>query len=355
MNRKLLLAGISLLFIAMMAASACGDDDTPTPVPSTPTSALATPTPQVGGSLTIYSGREENLIGPIIEQFKQAAGIDVGVKYGKNAELVATIQEEGNNSPADIFFGSDPGALGALQDRLVVLPNDILDKVPVQLRSREGRWVGISGRSRVVVYNTDVLSEEDLPDSILDFTDPKWKGRIGWAPLNGSFQAFVTALRKIEGEEAARQWLEGIKANDVKDYPKNTPIVDAVGRGEIDLGFVNHYYLFRFIAEEGEDFSARNYYPKGGDVGATILAAGAGILDTSGNKPAAERFLEFMLSTVAQQYFVSRTFEYPMVEGVNVHPLLTPLSELQVPDVDLSQLSDLEGTLELLRETGVLP
>lgn len=349
MTRARLSRAIAIFLVGMLLvvalAAACGSDD----------ATKAGQAEKEPGNLIIYSGREEKLIGPIIEQFKLATGIDVGVKYGKNPSLVATIEEEGNNSPADIFFGSDPGSLGALQHRLVLLPDTILNRVPSAFRSREGKWVGISGRSRVIVYNTEKLTEADLPDSIFDFTDPKWKGRIGWAPTNGSFQTFVTALRKAEGEDAARQWLEDIQANDPKVYPKNTPIVQAVADGEIDVGFVNHYYLFRFLAEEGESFKARNYYLKGGDPGAIVLVAGAGILDTSNNRENAEKFLEFLLSTVAQQYFASQTFEYPLVEGVKINPLLVPLSEIEVPDLDLSQLEDLEATIELLRDTGVLP
>ncbi len=307
------------------------------------------------GKLTIYSGREESLVGPVIEQFSETAGIDVAVKYGKSAELIATIREEGGNSPADIFFASDPGALAALSDRFATLPDHILGLVGEPFRSRDGTWVGISGRARVVVYNTNKLTEADLPDSIFDFTDPKWRGRIGWAPTNGSFQAMVTAMRIIEGEERTRQWLVGIKANDPKEYPKNTPIVQAAADGEIDVGFVNHYYLYRFLAEQGESFSARNHFLKAGDAGAVVLVAGASILDTSDSVEEAEQFLEFMLSPVAQQYFAGQTFEYPLVEGTRPQVGLIPLSEIEIPDIDLSQLADLEGTLRLLRETGVLP
>ncbi|MEE8370041.1 MAG: iron ABC transporter substrate-binding protein, partial [Dehalococcoidia bacterium] len=323
-----------------LAAVACGGDSG---------------TASAGGRLTIYSGREEVLVAPVIEQFEKATGINVAVKYGKNSELIATIREEGNNSPADLYFGSDPGALGVISDRLVELPDEILNQVDARFRSRDGKWVGISGRARVVVYNTERLSEADLPSSIFGFTDPQWKGRIGWAPTNGSFQAMVTAMRIVEGEERTRQWLEGIKANAPQEYPKNTPIVAAVAAGEIDVGFVNHYYLYRFLAEEGESFSARNYYLQGGDAGAVVLAAGAGIMDTSKNVEAAEKFLEFMLSPVAQQYFASQTFEYPLVDGVRIEKGLLPLSEIEVPDIDLSNLADLKGTLDLLRETGALP
>lgn len=305
--------------------------------------------------LTIYSGRQEQLVGPIIQQFSKATGIPVQVKYASTSALAATILEEGSKSPADLFFAQDPGALGAVSDLFIVLPNSILNRVGKHFHSPEGRWVGISGRARVVVYNTQKLSEADLPDSILEFTDPRWKGRIGWPPTNGSFQAFVTALRLAKGDDVALHWLKGIKANNPKAYRNNTATVKAVADGEVDVGFVNHYYLFRFLEEQGESFPARNHYLKGGDPGALILVSGAGILSTSRNVNAAQRFLDFMLSDVAQQYFASKTFEYPLVVGVKTHRLLLPISQVQTPDIDLGALADLEGTLKLLRKAGVIP
>ena len=305
--------------------------------------------------LTIYSAREETLVGPLIKQFEDATGVDVGVKYGSNSGLAATIREEGSKSPADIFFASDPGQLGQMSDLFIRLPDSILAQVSAQVQSRDGKWVGISGRARVIVYNTERLTEADLPDSILDFTDPKWQGRIGWPPSNGSFQAFVTAMRVTLGEEATRRWLEGIQANDPKVYPKNTPIVKAAAEGEIDVGFVNHYYLIRFLQEEGESFRARNYHPKGKDLGTMMLVNGAGILSTAKNVENAQRFLNFMLSQVGQQYFASQTFEYPLVDGVKTNRLIMPLDQLELPDVDLSWLDDVQGTQKLLREVGIIP
>ena len=345
-----------LLTVVLVVGLACGGS--PTPTQSSQSSPTQVPSIDEGrdepGELVIYSGREEDLIGSIVEQFVAATGIDVKVNYGSNAALVATIQEEGQNSPADVYYGSDPGSLGALES-MQALPDIIMEKVDSKLSSRQGKWVAISGRARTVVYNTETISEDDLPSSILEFTSPEWKGRIGWAPTNGSFQAFVTALRVAQGEEGARAWLEGIQANEPRIYPKNTPIVQATADGEIDVGFVNHYYLFRFLAEEGEEFKARNYFPTGGDVGATILVSGAGVLDSSDNEANAHKFIEFLLSAVSQQYFASQTFEYPLVEGVKTHPELLPLSEIDIPDVDLGSLRDLEGTLELLRDTGIVP
>ena len=235
------------------------------------------------------------------------------------------------------------------------LNTQLLASVPEWARSPEGLWVGISGRARVLVYNPERLSEEDLPDDIFDLTDPKWKGRIGWAPTNGSFLTMVTGMRALWGEDKTREWVEGIVANEPKDYPKNTPQVAAVASGEIDIGMPNHYYLYRFLAEEGDDFPARNYHPRAGGPGSLVMVAGAGVLDASDNKELATKFVEFLLSTVAQQYFAGQTFEYPLVEGVATNRLLTPLDEINQPTIPLAQLADLAGTTQLLRDAGALP
>jgi iron(III) transport system substrate-binding protein len=309
-----------------------------------------------GEGLVVYSGRNEELVGPIIERFEEESGIDVEVRYGDTAELAATILEEGQNSPADVFFSQDAGALGALANEGILspLPEDTLSQVEERFRDPNGEWVGISGRARVVAYNTEALSEDELPSSILDFTDPEWNGRIGWAPTNGSFQAFVTALRVIEGEDAAREWLEGVQANDPRRYDNNLAILEGVASGEIEVGFVNHYYLFQLQEESGGDVPAANYYFQNGDPGSLVNVAGIGILNTADNTPEAEEFMEFMLSEEAQSYFADETFEYPLIKGVPINEDLVPLSEIETPDVDLGNLDDLQGTLDLLRETFVL-
>ena len=308
------------------------------------------------GALVIYSGREEALVGPIIEQFEQESGVDVQVRYGDTAELAATILEEGANSPADVFLAQDPGALGAVAEAGAFrgLPEETLNLVDARFRSPDGLWVGTSGRARVVAYNTEAVAEDELPGSIFGFTDPEWSGRIGWSPTNGSFQAFVTALREIEGEDRAREWLEGIQANDPLEYPDNSSTLEAVASGEVEVGFVNHYYLYRALEEQGDGFGARNHFLEAGDPGNLVIVSGAGILETASNPGAAEDFIDFMLSEEAQQYFADETFEYPMIDGVQAAEGLVPLNEIQTPDVDLGNLDDLEGTLELLRETGVL-
>jgi iron(III) transport system substrate-binding protein len=313
--------------------------------------AASTPSP---GEVVVYSGREESLVGPILQEFERSTGIRVQVKYASSGAMAATILEEGDRSPADVFFSSDPGALGAVAGRLSPLPERILGRVSPDFRARDGRWVGVTGRARVVVYNPERVQESELPASIQGFVDPKWRGRIGWAPTNGSFQAMVTAMRLIWGEDATRSWLDGIRANSAKEFANNTAIVDAVAKGEIDVGFVNHYYLFALQRSQGSALKAKNYYTRE-DPGAVILVAGAGILSTAKNRTQAESLLEFLLSPVAQQYFATQTFEYPLVAGVITPPQLTPLAELKPPSIDLSRLADLDGTLRLLRAAGVIP
>ncbi|MEZ4675430.1 MAG: extracellular solute-binding protein [Caldilineaceae bacterium] len=224
-----------------------------------------------------------------------------------------------------------------------------------RFRSPDGQWIGISGRARVLVYNTDELTEADLPASVNDLTAEEWRGRVGWAPSNGSFQSFVTAFRTLAGEEAAQAWLEAMIANDTQAYSNNTAVVTAVAAGEVSVGLVNHYYLYQFLAEQGESFPARNYYFPAGDIGSMINVAGVGILDTSTNMAVAEQFIQFLLSTEAQQYFATETNEYPLTgEGIEVNSLLKPLDEIASPDLDLSDLADLQGTLEMLQEVGAL-
>lgn len=310
---------------------------------------------QEPGRLTVYSGRTEELIAPLIDRFRSQSGIDVRVRFAGTSELAATIAEEAGRSPADVFIAQDAGALGAIARQLSPLPPEILELTDPRLRSPDGVWVGLTGRARVVAYSTQRIDQDELPDSIWGFTDSKWKGRLGWPPTNGSFQAFVTALRLTEGEERAGQWLRQIQANEPQVYRNNTTIVQGIADGEIDAGFVNHYYLLRFLKEHGESFPVRNWYLQGGDAGALINVSGMGILASSSNRGAAEQLLRYLLAADAQRYFAEETQEYPLASGVEAAEALVPLSEIRSPEIDLSDLGGLEETLELLRRSGVLP
>ena len=308
-------------------------------------------------SLTVYSGREEEIVAPLFERFEEETGIDVEVRYGDSAELAATIAEEGGNSPADVFFGQDPGSLGAVSDRLATLPDAVLERVDERFRDKNGRWVGTSGRARVIVYNTDELSEDEVPDSVFDLTDPKWKGKIGIAPTNASFQAFVTAMRLDAGEERTRQWLEDLMENEPKFYEKNTPVVEAAASGEIQVGLVNHYYLYLVKEELGDDAPIANKFLPGDDPGALVSVAGAGVLEGADNEDAAVRFVEFLLADEQQRFYTEEAAEaeIPLVEGIEPKEGVPSLEELADagPEVDFTRFGEeLERTLELLNETG---
>ena len=347
--RKLVGALLAAAALTVLAAG-CGGDD------GDGTAATGTASAEGGGSLVVYSGREEEIVAPLFERFEEETGIDVDVRYADSAELAATIAEEGDNSPADVFFAQDPGSLGAVSDSLADLPDEILGRVDADFRGGD-KWVGTSGRTRVIVYNTDALSEDEVPDSVFDLTDPKWSGKIGIAPTNASFQAFVTAMRLDVGDDRTREWLEGVKANDPKFYEKNTPVVEATASGEVELGLVNHYYLYLVRAEQGEDTPIENHYLEGDDPGALVTVAGAGVLDGAENQENAERFLEFLLSDESQRFYTKEAAEaeIPLIDGIEPREGIPSLEELAGagPDVDFEQFGEeLERTLELLNETG---
>jgi iron(III) transport system substrate-binding protein len=327
--------------------TACGGDD----------SSATTGASDVS-ELTVYSGRSEELVAPLFERFTEETGIDVNVRYGDTAEMAATILEEGDRSPADVFFSQDAGSLGALQKEglLAPLPATILDRVPAAFRSSLGDWVGTSGRVRVIGYDTRVLDEADLPASVLDLTDEKWAGKVGWAPTNASFQAFVTAMREEYGDDVTLRWLEDMQANGTKAYERNGLLRDAIANGEVELGLLNHYYIAEARAElaNPDDYPVGTYIPENGDVGALVNVAGAGVLVSSDKREAAEELVAFMLSDEEQQFFVETTKEYPVVAGIAGPADLPPLGSIEQPGVNLNDLDDLRGTLDLIEQAGVL-
>lgn len=307
-----------------------------------------------GGELTIYSGRGESLVGPLIERFEAVSGIRVRVRYAGTPELASAILEEGDRSRADVFYSQDAGALAALAEggALRRLPDDIIANVPEELADSSRRWVATSGRARVLIVSTE--RAPNPPGSVFDLVDEEWRGRVGWAPTNASFQAFITAMRQIHGEDETEEWLRGMLANDVVEYPRNSPIVQAVGDGEIDVGLVNHYYLFRFLADDPE-FPADNHFTDPGVAGGLVNVAGVAVLRSSRNAENALAFIRFLLSEEGQTFFRDQTSEYPVTSEIEARPELVPLSLLNPPSLALTSLSDLEGTLELLRDAGVLP
>ncbi|MBS0016183.1 MAG: iron ABC transporter substrate-binding protein [Arthrospira sp. SH-MAG29] len=305
-------------------------------------------------TLTIYSGRGEALIGPLIKQAEQQLGINIRVRYGDTAELAIAILEEGRNSPADIFFAQDAGALGALQKagRTRPIPAQIISQVDSRFRSPNNHWVGITGRARVLAYNTNQVNRNQLPNSISELTQPKWRGKVGWAPTNGSFQSFITAMRLVEGDAKTMEWLQAMRNNGAVVYRNNTAIVEAVGRGEVDMGLTNNYYLYRFLADD-PNFPVAHHYTRG-DTGSLINIAGVAILDTAKNAQDAQRFIQFLLTNNAQNFFARETKEYPLVAGIPAPERQLSIDQINPPRIDLANLADLQGTLVLLQRAGVL-
>jgi len=332
--RKLVTAALAAALLVPLLAACGGDDET----------------------LTVYSGRSESLVAPLFEQFSEETGIDVEVRYGESAELAATIAEEGDGSPADVFFAQDAGALGSVADEglLAELDTGLLDRVPERFRDPEGRWVGLSGRARVVAYNSEAVSEDDLPDSIWDYAGEEWRGRVGFAPTNASFQAMVSAMRLTEGDERTREWLEALAANEPRLYENNLMSLEAAASGEVDVALVNHYYLYELLAEQ-PDVPVANHYLADGDAGSLVNVAGAGIVAGTDRAEDAERLLAYFLEE-GQTFFAEETAEYPLVAGVEPSEELPPLDSIHGPELELGALgAELASTLELLNEVGLTP
>jgi iron(III) transport system substrate-binding protein len=302
-------------------------------------------------SLTVYSGRAEEYVAEFFAQFEKESGITLSVRYGDSAELAAQILEEGKNTPADLFFSQDAGSLGAVSDLFQTLPSSITGQVNSRFVSPDDKWVGITGRARVFAYAPDRVTA--LPTSIDDMTNPKYKGRLGIAPTNSSFQAFVTAMRNIRGEAATEQWLRAVAKNAVI-YPKNSAIVEAIDAGTIDIGLVNHYYVSEVAESLGRDINVKVGFFKAGDPGNLINLAGAGVFATAKNKANAEKLIAFLTAAEQQANFVARLSEYPVADGVDAPGDLPALTEIGAPKVDFAVLKDLAGTQALLTKVGLI-
>ena len=316
--------------------------------------ALAEPEAEVGGTLVIYSGRKESLVADVIAAFEASSGVDVEVRYAKSAALAGTLELEGAISPADVFFSQDPVSLGVvakagLFDRL---PADLLDNVPSWAVDRNGFWVGTSGRSRSLVVDTRDVTDAEMPSDIYGLADEKFRNRLGLAPTNSSFIAMIACMIESDGEEKVLEWLTAINGLGYTEYPKNSPQVAAADAGELDIGMINHYYTLRVVAENG-DSPVKNVYLDGG-CGAMVMPAGAGVLATSQNKPAALAFIEFLHSTSAQEHFTNTVYEFPLVAGITPNALLPEIDSLNSPsNLNWSALALWqEKAVELIAQAG---
>ncbi|MEI5583462.1 MULTISPECIES: iron ABC transporter substrate-binding protein [unclassified Agromyces] len=308
------------------------------------------------GALTVYVGRDEELVGPLIERFEEESGIDVEARYAATPELTALLLEEGEQTPAQVFLSQDAGALGALTDAGLAaeIPAELADLIPEGFTSQDGSWIGVTGRARVIAYDGEQLAEDDVPDTVDALTGEEWAGQVAFAPGNASFQSFITALRVLEGEDAAAEWVEGIAANDPELTENNLASLDLVNNGQVQLGLINHYYWFRQAAEVGADEMRAQLKFLPGDPGGIVNVTGAAILEGAADDPDARAFVEFLVSEEAQRYFVEETFEYPLLPGVDAPEGLPAIETLVNPGLDLSDLDSVEESQRLLADNGLI-
>lgn len=304
--------------------------------------------------LTVYSGRSEAFIAPFFAKWEEESGIKLNVRYGDSAELAAQILEEGKNSPADIFLAQDAGSLGAISAArlLATLPADVGAQIENIYTATDRSWIGVTGRARVFAYRTSALAV--LPNSITDLTKATYRGKIGIAPSNASFQAFVTALINEKGEAFAQNWLTGLMSNNVKIYLKNSAIVEAIDKDEIDLGLVNHYYIWEVSQALGRKINVTNGFFTAGDLGNLVNVSGASVLKTSTKFEAALGLINYLTSKPAQELFVKETHEYSLIPGVQAPESLPSLRDLGSPNIDLGDLENVQRTQEILIKVGLL-
>lgn len=328
--------------------------------------------------LVVYSGRSQGLVDPLVEDFKEQTGIDIEVRYGNDAELLAVMSEEGDQSPADIYWANSTGALAnaSQQGKLVALPDSLTSK-PASYTSSSGEWIPVTVRFRTLAYNPEEVNPDDLPESVIDLPGMgQFDGRIGWTPTYSSFYDFMTSMRLIEGDDVAAEWIEGMKALNPKDYSSNTPMLQALAGGEIDIALTNHYYILRMKygssggqtsdtdsdsdtsmgGELDSDAPVETYHFASGDVGNLGMVTGAAQLATSDKAEQAQQFLSFLLSQQAQEFAAESVHEYPVIRDIELPDYMLDAEEaLQLsPEYDYEQLKQLEGTLNLLREAGLI-
>ncbi len=328
-----------LLVVAMLASSCGGDDER---------------------VVTVYSGRSENLMMPLFDEFERQSGITVQVRWGSSTDLALLVAEEAEQTQADVFISRSPGPVGFLDARglLATMDSSVLDLVAAEHRGTNGTWIGFSGRKRVLVHNLDNVPPSELPDSVFELTDPKWRGRVAIPATNGSFVDWFTVFRDQYGNDVATQWLDDMVANDARNYPNNVSIVDAAARGEIDVGLVNHYYNHRMTSDAeaaGREHRAANYDLSDEDIGSLLIITAATMTANADDREAAQELIAYLLSPSAQRYFTNSTYEYPLAGGIEPNPALPPLSALSIGSVDFDALGGgFETTEEIIQSSGIL-
>ncbi len=309
-----------------------------------------------GPSLVVYNAQHEELIDEVAKAFTKKTGIQVELRNGSDLELANQLVEEGDASPADVFLTENSPAMTLVDGKQMFakLPSTTLDRIPDQYRPDDGEWTGFAARSTVLVYNTDQLGEDELPTSLMDLAKPAWKDRISFSPTGADFQAIVSAVLATQGEQATKDWLAGLKANGAV-YDGNNVVLESVNSGEVPAGVIYHYYWYRDQEESGENSdSSRLHFFEKSDPGAFISVSGAGVLKSSDDAADARKFVDYLTSKEGQQVIAdSYALEYTLNPQVALDRDVKPLSELQPPTVDVSDLNG-PKVVSLMQEAGFL-
>lgn len=344
-----------VLLMAALVLSACGTGEEP--VSATDPASPVVEEASISGDLVIYSGRSEALIQPVIDAFRvKYPEVNLLLKAGSNSELANALIEEQANPQADVFITTELFTIQSLSQQDIFesyLPQGA-DQLPAEFLGADNAWTGLTRRVRVIMYNKDLVSEDELPTSIFDLTDPKWQGQIAAAgSTNGGMQAQVAAMRQLLGDEATEEWLNGLIANEVTFFGGHTDVRKAVGAGEFKLGLVNHYY---FYLQQAEGSNVGIIFPDQGEgqIGLLSNATSAAIVKGSQNLAAAQAFLDFLVSVEGQELFAEQNYEYPLLPGVALKEGVQPLDNFRLADVDVVQAAlDFDATFDLLEKVGL--
>ena len=351
MSKKIVLIFAVLLMVSL---AACGSPAATPVMTEEPTS---TTDSAVGGSLVVYSGRSEALIQPVIDAFKaQYPDVDVLLKSGSNSELANALLEERNNPQADVFVTTELITIQSLaaEDVFESYRPQAADAIPAEFVGDDNLWVGLTRRARVIIYNTELVSEAEAPKSIFDLTDPKWRGQIALAgSTNGSMQAQIAAMRQLVGEEETEAWLTGLLENEATFFGGHTDVRKAVGAGEFQIGLVNHYY-YHLQKAEGSPVGIVFPDQEADQIGLITNVTSAAIVKGTENRPAAEAFIDFLLSQEGQKLFAEANYEYPLVAGVALSPDVQPLDHFRLADVNVSEAAqDVDATFALMEKVNL--
>jgi iron(III) transport system substrate-binding protein len=315
--------------------------------------------PELSGTLSVYlGGGEGGLYVQLFDLFKRLyPDFDVQPKVQPSSQLANQLisESEAGQTQADVFVSVDAGSLGLVADAGATadLPENARSQVPAEFRDPENQWVGIAGRARAVPYNTNALSESDVPSDIYAFAeDDRFADAMGWAPDYSAFISMVTAMRLIDGREKAKSWLEGMQSQNATQYKDEFFASNGVADGEVQAAFANHYYALR-VQSDRPDAPIDLAFTKN-DPGALVNVSGASVVDGSDQQELATNFVRHLLSAEAQEFFATRTFAYPMIPGVEPVGGLPAIDELAPPDLDLAKLADAQPTISLMKEVGVL-